>query len=286
MPHAPLRIAAVLLVFAGCAEAARPEPSAPSGAPVASAAAVGVAPSPVGPPEIAEPEGIGAKRHVAPAPPTGNGVWVVDPASARVTATLGVNEPLTMEFRGAVAGAIDGASGKGVFTVDLTTLESTDSAHRADRARDAAIVEGFFAARPSPKPEVLAVWRGLSGKLATGVSRATLVVDKVPIGVGMVLSPPAKVNPEYVESSTVTARLLLWESVETPIDVPLEIGRRDDVLEVKSGAPAKIHLARTTGSAIRAKLVDAMTAAGFTKSGGLGNDVSIVVRLKLKLAAS
>lgn len=283
MRKALFSLAVVALV--ACAEPPRPPPAtAPTGSTASSD--VARAEPAIGAPQFAEPEGIGAKRHVPPeAPPAGKAVWVVDPGSSFVSATLGFNDPLTITFAGAVTGALDSEAGKGVFALDLTTLESTDGAHRKDRVRDAAIIEGFFAARPSPKQEVTTAWRGLADKLAPGVTRATLVVDKVSIGAKMILSPPAKVNPEYVEASSAEARLFLWDSVETKLDVPLKMSRRDGSLDVTSDGPFKLHIGRLAGTAIRTKLVDAMRAAGFSKPGGIGDEVSVVIRLKMTLGA-
>ena len=55
---------------------------------------------------------------------------------------------------------------------------------------------------------------------------------------------------------------------------------------MKSGAPATFHMARSTGSAIRNALVDAMIAGGFPSARGLGNEVSLSVRMTLTMRSN
>jgi hypothetical protein len=236
-------------------------------------------------PQVPEPAGISAGAHKAPDAPKGKGMWAVDPASTSVSFTIVSNSAglVTGKLDNAASGAFDPKAKKGVFHVDLTKLVTTSSKAGAPPApnpvRDANVIESFFGARPfastpanaanaPKKPDVENSWKALTGKIASGVSTASLVVGSV---------EGAELAKDGASNGTVNGKLELWDSVEVPVSWPVSVEKKGDTLTVKGTAPAKFDIEKVTGSAIRKALFDNMLAAGCAHQPGIQNEVSVML---------
>jgi hypothetical protein len=254
------------------ADAGPAAPGAP-GAPGAPATVPPVAPvAPPPGPEQPEPEGIAAGAHKIPDAPAGKGAWVVDAAATSVSFTIVSNSagPITATFPGGAAGALDGKTRKGVFTVDLTKMSSVNKDNVVNPARDTNVIESFFAARPfanaALKDAVAAAWQPLDGKIQGGVARAALVVDSV---------EGADVKDGATADGVVNGSLLLWESVKVPVSFPVSVSRKGKTVEVTGKGPASFDIEKATGSKLRKLLFDAMIAAGCAHQPGIQNTVTV-----------
>lgn len=252
-------------------ESARAAPSTPT--PPATAPAPTTPPiAPPPGPEQPEPAGISAGARKIPQPPAGKSAWTVDPANTNVSFTIVSNSAglITATFPGAAAGAFDAKSRKGVFTIDLTKMSSVNKDKVANPLRDINVVESFFAARPfanaALKDAVAAAWKPLDGRIASGVSRAALVVDSV---------EGADVKDGATADGVVNGKLLLWESVEVPVSFPVSVTRKGKTIEVIGKGPSSFDIEKATGSKLRKMLFDAMIAAGCAHQPGIQNDVTV-----------
>ena len=264
-------LVAVLVGLLGCSEPA-------AVAVVDAGAAAAVVPAvPVLPPppavELPEPEGIKAGDHKVPAAPKGKGTWAVDPASTSVSFTIVSNSagPITGTFPGGAAGAIDEKTKKGVFTIDLLRMTTTNKAGAANPVRDTNVIESFFAARPfgnaALKPAVDSMWKKLDGKIAGGVAKAGLIVETVE-GID-------SVKDGATGHGVVNGKLVLWDSVQVPVSFAVTVSRLKNILEVKGTAPATFDVEKATGSGLRKMLFDAMIAAGCAHQPGIQNAVAV-----------
>lgn len=272
---APFALAlATVLGASACPPAAEPEAKPPENAPPAPVPAP-VATPPMAPPagpEQPEPAGISAGAHKIPDAPVGKGAWLVDPAATQVSFTIVSNSAgvITGTFPNGAAGAFDAKARKGVFTIDLTKMTSVNKDKVANPVRDTNVIESFFAARPfanaALKDAVAAAWQPLDGKIASGVSRAALVVDAV---------EGADVKDGATGDGVVNGKLLLWESVEIPVSFPVTIARKGKTIEVTGKGPASFDIEKATGSKLRKSLFNAMIAAGCAHQPGIKNDVTV-----------
>ena len=267
---ASLVVLSVGLLSVGCSDPP-PPPKAVEPPPAVVDAGSVVAPPPA--PEQPEPAGIAAGTHKIPAAPKGKGTWAVDPAATSVSFTIVSNSagPITATFPGGAAGALDAKSKKGVFTVDLTKMTTTNKDGALNPLRDTNVIESFFGARPfanaALKPAVDTAWQKLDGKIASGVAKAGLVVESVE-GI-------TDVKPGASGEGVVNGKLVLWDSVEVPMSFPVTVTRAKDVLEVKGTAPATFDIEKATGSPLRKALFDAMIAAGCAHQPGIQNAVTV-----------
>jgi hypothetical protein len=275
-------LTATLLTLALSACPAAPPPPPPPPPPTPAAPPTPPPPPPT--PQIPEPAGITAGGHKAPDAPKGKGTWSVDAATTSVSFTIVSNSAglVTGKFDNAAAGAFDPKAKKGVFGVDLTKLVTSSvpkgaTAPAPNPVRDANVIESFFGARPfastpanaanAPKKgDVDNAWKALAGKIASGVSTASLVVDSV---------EGAELAKDGTSNGTVNGKLELWESVEVPVSFPVTVEKKGDTMTVKGTAPSKLDIEKVTGSAIRKSLFDNMLAAGCAHQPGIQNEVTL-----------
>ncbi len=276
-----LRIAPLALAFSLCVvtSAACPKtepaaPPAPAPAPAPATPPATPTPAPPATPPQPEPAGIAPGAHKIPEAPKGKTTWTVDPTGTDVSFTIVSNSagPITGKLSGAAAGAYDAKSKKGVFTVDLTKLATVSKDGAGNPVRDANVVQAFFGAAPfadaAHKTAVEGVWKTLSAKLQSGVTKAGLVLDGVE---GDAATPKEGKSVE----GTVNGKLVLWDSVEIPVSFPVTAEKKGDTIEVKSTAPAQFDIEKATGSVIRKGLFDSLLAAGCKHQPGIQNEVKV-----------
>ena len=277
-------LALVSFVLACPTEPAKPAVTDAGPPKVVDAGVVVVAPPPG--PVLPEPPGISAGGHKLPEAPKGKGTWSIDPTATTGSFTIVSNSAgvITGKLAGAAAGGFDAKAKKGpkgVVTVDLTKLVSTNKDGVGNPARDTNVIEAFFGARPfanaDKKPAVEDAWKKLAGKLAGGVAQAGLVIDGVEGGA-------ADVKDKKTADGVVNGKLVLWDSVEIPVSWPVKAERKGDVITVTGGAPAQFDIEKVTGSAIRKALFDNLLAAGCAHQPGIKNEVTVSLdQVTLKL---
>ena len=107
-------------------------------------------PKPEPPPAREYPEPPNLGTVTIPSAPKGKGTWVLDSEETKVSFLIVSNSagPIRGHFIKGASGALDAKSKRGVFTIDLTTLETLDQKMQKNPVRDTNVIEAFFGARP------------------------------------------------------------------------------------------------------------------------------------------